>query len=33
VAVTRVTDAATLVFPAERARAATPDPNDEMILE
>jgi uncharacterized protein len=28
-----LTDAATLVFPAERARAATPDPNDEMILE
>ncbi|MEI6085056.1 MAG: fatty acid desaturase [Verrucomicrobiota bacterium] len=28
-----LTDAATLVFPAERARGATPYPNDEMILE
>ena len=28
-----LTDAATLVFPGERARRATPDPNDEMILE
>ncbi|NQU10902.1 putative toxin-antitoxin system toxin component, PIN family, partial [bacterium] len=28
-----LTDAATLVFPVERARAATLDPNDEMILE
>jgi putative PIN family toxin of toxin-antitoxin system len=28
-----LTDAATLVFPVERASGATPDPNDEMILE
>jgi uncharacterized protein len=28
-----LTEAATLVFPAERAAGATPDPNDEMILE
>jgi putative PIN family toxin of toxin-antitoxin system len=28
-----LTDAATLVFPAERARGATADPADEMILE
>lgn len=28
-----LTDAATLVFPADSARGATPDPNDEMILE
>lgn len=28
-----LTDAATLVFPMERASGATPDPNDEMILE
>ena len=28
-----LTDAATLVFPVERATGATPDPNDEMILE
>jgi len=28
-----LTDAATLIFPTERARGATPDPNDEMILE
>ena len=28
-----LTDAATLVFPVERARRATPDPDDEMILE
>ena len=26
-------EAATLVFPVEHARGATPDPNDEMILE
>ena len=28
-----LTDAATLVFPLERASRATPDPGDEMILE
>ena len=28
-----LTDAATLVFPVERASGATPDPGDEMILE
>ena len=28
-----LTDAATLVFPMERATGATPDPNDEMVLE
>ena len=28
-----LTESATLVFPAERASGATPDPNDEMILE
>jgi len=28
-----LTDAATLVFPIERASGATPDPSDEMILE
>lgn len=28
-----LTDTATLVFPAERAAGATPDPDDEMILE
>lgn len=28
-----LTDAATLIFPVERATGATPDPNDEMILE
>jgi len=28
-----LTDAATLVFPMERATGATPDPDDEMILE
>ena len=28
-----LTDTATLVFPMERARGATPDPGDEMILE
>lgn len=28
-----LTDAATLVFPNERATGATSDPNDEMILE
>jgi len=28
-----LTDAATLVFPIERAAGATPDPDDEMILE
>lgn len=28
-----LTDAATLVFPVERAAGATPDPEDEMILE
>lgn len=28
-----LTDAATLVFPVERASGATPDPCDEMILE
>ncbi len=28
-----LTDAAELVFPTERARGATPDPDDEMILE
>jgi putative PIN family toxin of toxin-antitoxin system len=28
-----LTDAATLVFPIERASGATPDPHDEMILE
>ena len=28
-----LTDAATLVFPSERASGATPDPNDEMVLE
>ena len=28
-----LTDAATLVFPVERASGATPDPDDEMILE
>ena len=28
-----LTEAATLVFPVERATGATPDPQDEMILE
>ena len=28
-----LTDAATLVFPMERAAGATPDPHDDMILE
>jgi uncharacterized protein len=28
-----LTDSATLVFPVDRATRATPDPNDEMILE
>jgi putative PIN family toxin of toxin-antitoxin system len=28
-----LTDSAVLVFPAERARGATPDPGDEKILE
>jgi len=28
-----LTDAATLVFPMDRATGATPDPDDEMILE
>jgi putative PIN family toxin of toxin-antitoxin system len=28
-----LTDAASLVFPTERARGTTPDPNDDMILE
>lgn len=28
-----LTEAATLVFPMERATGATPDPHDEMILE
>ena len=28
-----MTNAATLVFPMERAGGATPDPNDEMVLE
>ena len=28
-----LTEAATLVFPMERASGATPDPHDEMILE
>lgn len=28
-----LTEAATLVFPAERVTGATPDPSDEMILE
>ncbi len=31
--VTALTEAAELVFPAERASGATPDPDDEMILE
>jgi len=28
-----LSEAATLVFPAERAKGATPDPGDEMVLE
>jgi putative PIN family toxin of toxin-antitoxin system len=28
-----LTESATLVFPAERAQGATPDPDDEMVLE
>jgi putative PIN family toxin of toxin-antitoxin system len=28
-----LTDSATLVFPTERAARATPDPDDEMVLE
>lgn len=28
-----LTESATLIFPSERARGATPDPDDEMILE
>lgn len=31
--VTALTEAAELVFPVERAAGATPDPDDEMILE
>lgn len=31
--VTALTEAAELVFPVERASGATPDPDDEMILE
>jgi len=31
--VNALTDAATLVFPTDRATRATPDPDDEMILE
>jgi putative PIN family toxin of toxin-antitoxin system len=30
---TTLSEAATLVFPSERAEGATPDPGDEMILE